>query len=462
MNLEVKFLKYKIMVVFLILLIACGNSVFSVGNTSNNTNKSILSKYSTINMNLTNNTNNRTIYVNYNYGNDENDGLTPTKPKKTLRNAAQNAIENGTIYLEKGTYNEGKTFSRSILPWESKEKDETNPIEINKNQTIVSENAILEGIALSFSNQTSIRIRNITFQNCQDTILSFDANVIVENCVFKNNKLENGSLINKKSGNLILSNCQFVENTGNTGVAVYNGPGNSIIMNSTFQRNNATEDGGAVYSIGNLIIKSSIFNCSSASKSGGAICIKHGSANITDSIFSNSQGHDGGAIKNLDIDNEESIGICTIIRCNFTNNEGTVGGAINNWGTCLIEECNSNNNTSFSGGFINNRGNCTVTYNTITNNEACGGGAVSNVGKIVLKFNTITGNSADCGFTILNEYGCTVIATDNWWGSNSDPKDQFVGEVTYSPILASPPNIPTATKTKNQEISKKLKITDIK
>lgn len=462
-------MKFNVMALLLILIILSSSCAFSVDNSSNKNNNSMNNKNLTGNIkNTTKLENDTCIYVNPSSGNDENDGLTRDKPKKHIRNAVEKSVENGIICLAEGTYSEYKKDSVSWHWAENPEGNATGSIVINKNITMIGKGAIIDGDFLSISPGKTVFIYGITFENCPNSVISIEsANLTIKNCIFQNNNVNNGSSIYKRGGNLELCDCQFINNTGENGPALNIFNGKTHVINCKFVTNNASEDGGAVCSGDDLKVERSQFLNNKAQKNGGAILLR-GKNIIYACTFTANSAYSGGSIQNqcdiVDI-GQNNDSECSIIKCIFNSNRGTVGGAINNMGYCSIKESISANNYAYCGGFIDNWGSCIIYCSSITNNSASGGGAIGNIGNMSIHLCILTGNSANCGFTILNEYGCTVNATDNWWGSDSDPKDQIYGEVTYIPVLTSPPNIPLDTKITKQEMPKKLnttKITDIK
>jgi len=154
----------------------------------------------------------------------------------------------------------------------------------------------------------------------------------------------------------------------------------------------------------------------------------------------------GGAIGNS--------GTLNLINCTFTNNYAGIGGAINNWGGTLnVNNCTFNNNTAYSeggaiyfpsvggtininnstftnntgtygGGAILSGGTLNVSYSTFTYNKVVynWGGAIWNVDSTCnVNFSRIVGNTAPSGGSAIFNEG-TTDATNNWWGSNINPK----------------------------------------
>ena len=81
------------------------NSVYTINSTNmtNITNNSDHTLNNTNTTNETHNISNTIIYVSTK-GNDNNNGLTAKTRKRTIQNAMDTVPENGTIYIQSGTY----------------------------------------------------------------------------------------------------------------------------------------------------------------------------------------------------------------------------------------------------------------------------------------------------------------------------------------------------------------------
>lgn len=164
-------------------------------------------------------------------------------------------------------------------------------------------------------------------------------------------------------------------------------------------------------------------------------------------VNGNALGNYGAAIRNE--------GDVTVTECDFTGNTASYSGAIGNIGTCRVTDCTfSGNSATFNGGAISNDGNLivtgstftgntagnnggaiasdgtlTVTECTFTGNSAVNGGAISNlvigpnIGNAEIHFSRLVDNTAVNGNAIYNEECGIVDAENNWWGSNSNPKN---------------------------------------
>lgn len=204
-------------------------------------------------------------------------------------------------------------------------------------------------------------IKGITFTNAHDSALraySTDS-ISIENCAFNNN---GASITIYSSNSTVIKNCVFNNNNNNYldvwGPAIYVESLDSRISNCTFV-NNSVElyidssynagPGGAVYSNCNY---SEISNCSfisnRAAQEGGAIYDISNQSKISACTFKGNNAYKGGAIY-ADSKNSE------IINCIFTSNGANRGGAIywSSENAGKISDCTfKSNNAPYDGGAI--------------------------------------------------------------------------------------------------------------
>lgn len=264
----------------------------------------------------------------------------------------------------------------------------------------------------------------------------------IGNSVTTNQTVANGGAIYNE-GDLTV-NGDFINNyassqlnsKGSNGGAIYNNGILKLAENLTFSGNKADYAGGAIYNAesGNAIIKSSTFDGNSA-QYGGAInnarlqSDSGGVLTITDSIFTNNRGWNGGAIRN-----QGEANIATINNTLFSANTSTNGGAIHNgaWGKVKIDGAEFSDNTATlttdlmtgktgmgQGGAITNAGVLEITNATFTGNSAAGrGGAIANVesggstGNITLSgTNTFANNTAAGVANDIYNNGTVTVAS---------------------------------------------------
>jgi hypothetical protein len=225
---------------------------------------------------------------------------------------------------------------------------------------------------------------------------------------------KNVSIVGQSSKNTILSGSSRPS-------ILYIDPNVNVnISHFTIQNGLGLNYGGAITNYGTLNLNDCTLKNNSARyqsgpiASGGAIYNTGTLSIINSTLISNSMpDYVGGAIFNN--------GKTNIQNCLFYNNSASIGAAISNWdGVLTITESNFNNNIAGQnlGGTIDNRGNLTVHYTRFYNNQ-------------------------NIAIISLDNY---ALATNNWWGSNSDPKNYAIyGNVYCTPwvilTIKSTPNI---------------------
>jgi hypothetical protein len=206
-----------------------------------------------------------------------------------------------------------------------------------------------------------------------------------------------------------------------------------VLDNLTFSNGTAT-DGGAVYNYGNLFVNSSVFRNCSATGPG----YPH-----------------GGAIAN------NVSGTLAVDAGTFTGCSAMYGGAINSWGTIssIANTTFVNCSASQHGGAISNVALLSsITTTTFANCSASNGGAIGNWGTISsISSSTLSATGAssviynqpsgsisalhfcriyhDGSASVIDNWGSDIDATNNWWGSNSNPSGFTFGGVIVSPWL---------------------------
>lgn len=315
---------------------------------------------------------------------------------RTISNGVTNVQAGRTIYIWAGTYT--GTNNRGIT--------------INKNLNIVGNGGTVT-IDAGSSNRMfiinsgrTVTMSGLTFTRGSSTTggaIQNAGTLNLNSCTFTNNRatgtgINTGGAI-QNTGTLNINGCTFTSNNADDyGGAVYNAnTGTVTVTNSNFNTNTGT-DGGAIFSYGTLTVNGSTFTGNTVSDDGGAICSGHdttvptGVLTVTGSTFTNNSGSFGGAIWNH--------GTVNVARSNFTSNTATrYGGAIRNWGTATVTESN------FTG-----------------NNAATNGDAISNYqGTITASFNRFIGNDVNDINVEYNGATSSVVAENNWWGSNTGP-----------------------------------------
>jgi hypothetical protein len=283
-------------------------------------------------------------------------------------------------------------------------------------------------------------------------------NLTVTNSVFKNNTAYYGSVLN--GGIMHINDSDFIENkfVGPTsmGTDIYITGSSSIINNALFYKTN-TEYGSIFITnvAGNVTITSSKFT-NGSSITGGGVYIRGGNVTIENTLFDSnrvSTAYRGGAIN---IQGANSVGNLWINNCNFTNNEGFDGGAVN--GDPNAQFSIYINNCIFNGNYGRNTGgavyigrnlNFNINNSIFKNNLAKSGGAVyiyggiTNItqcnfidnmattsqggaiyqweGTLNIKYSVFMNNTDVNGANHLQEAGrgANLNVDFNWWGANN-------------------------------------------
>ncbi len=345
--------------------------------------------------------------------------------------------------------------------------------------TFTVNNATASDGAAVYNTNGTLKVTESNFtDNAGGAIINDYGNLIVKESTFTGNSAAYFGGAIWTGVNCTIFSSTFTNNVAGNGSAIYNW-GNLTIFDSDFANNYAAEYAGAIYNEGLLIIYDSDFNNNNAT-SGGAI-YNNGTSNVIGCNFENNVVNAsgfaiGGAIRNLgnlavinsDFENNTASGdwnvmggaignYCldddassvnsTIINCRFTSNSAQLGGAILNlcynlYGSgsanCNVIDCIFLKNSADRGGAICNRcysmegsgsANCNITGCTFINNSASEeGGALFNIGNsttfnstLNANFNRFHNNQATYGNALYCNSG-SVNVTNNWWGSNENPK----------------------------------------
>ncbi|WP_321423206.1 PKD domain-containing protein [uncultured Methanobacterium sp.] len=362
-------------------------------------------------------------------GSDLNGIGTIANPFATIQTGLNNLLPGGTLHLLAGTYT-GTGDHGIILTRDA------NLVGENPNTTIID--GTHSSVLFTVQTGVTVTFENITLANATGTsgvALNNNGNLAIQNCNFNGNSATSQGAAILNIGTITrLSDCNFTGNLAPFGAVIYNAGTLSSISNCTFAGNGISggSNGGAIFNNATIVsITNSTFTGCSAS-SGAAIDNYYGGniSYISDCTFKNNSATYGA------IFNYATIG--TISNSTFTGNNAYFAGVINNMGNiALIIGVNFLNNTATYdyAGAIFNSGNITITESSFSGNKAAtNGGAIYTSGTSAITtvhFSSFVNNTAKTGSTIYANSG-TINATNNWWGSNSNPASQFYGTVDYS------------------------------
>jgi uncharacterized repeat protein (TIGR01451 family) len=310
---------------------------------------------------------------------------------------------------------------------------------------------------------STLTIANSSFTNNTATdrggAISNYNTLTITNSTFTNNTAANyGGAIYNNNRKLTVIDCTFINNVVQTGKlrfggAIYNN-GTLNVTSSSFTANSASNRaptttiryGGAIYNNGTLTVDHCDFTSNTA-RGGGAIYNNVGhTLNVSDSTFKLNTAYCGGGIYN-------NGGNVTVDGSIFENNTGWYGGGaiVNGYSGTLNVTSSSftvNSAPGAFGGAICNYSGCTMTAQkcNFTSNTAYGGGAIYNEGSSQVHFSRFVGNTASEGNAVYC-YSSPMNATENWWGSNLNPKtiDNLITEEDGGSVYTDPWVILTVT-----------------
>jgi len=406
------------------------------------------------------------IYVNTT-GNDTSGTGTLENPYLTIQKGIDNLEPNGTLKIANGEYcginNTNITIDKNMtIIGQSQIDTIINGSNTNWVFKILPElNVVISNLTLAngFSNNNGGAIQN--YCEISGDISGFKACVLtMDNCTFTGNTAskDGGVISNQCTINITdmnvdgfdfdacvinMNNCTFTSNTaaGNGGAisnqCTINITGDNEdsfdfaasvlnVNDCTFTGNLADGDGGAISN--NAIINVTGLNSDSLNFGACVLNMNH------NTFTENNAGVNGGVISNnctvnVTGDNIGSLNfgasVLNVNDCNLTINiAGVNGGAVFNHGTVNVDSVIFDGE-SFGACVLN------VNRSNLTNNAAeKDGGAIWNSATSNVHCNRIVFNTALHGSAIYTNN--TVDATDNWWGSNNNPKNNpnnFAGQL---------------------------------
>lgn len=221
------------------------------------------------------------------------------------------------------------------------------------------------------------------------------------------------------TGNPVLNDRNWTTNitilSGDIGAA-YNAIDNSyhVIRNENNNLNNSAILDGFTIRDGNADGGGASFN-------GGGVYNAQSSPSFINCKIVNNNGTTGGAMNNF---NNSSP---SLTNCAFMNNvSASGGGGVYNSNYCspILTNCNFQNNYGTNGASIFNLNNCNIVISNCIfkgNNAYTNGGAIFNTGTCSTNVinSTFADNYADNGGALYNSSGCNYILTNCSFGNNS-------------------------------------------
>lgn len=225
----------------------------------------------------------------------------------SVSTAIEAALSGDTILIAPGTYPGPISFQKELILTSGTSNPNTVILEVTDFFLDGLNNTRLEGLTISGVNSTSsgFLTGTIQFNDCcfegfhfaEDGRISvIFADVKFHHCTIQNNTNEYFMFWLGSGTVAEFSGCEFLENTNIAGVIYQFGTGDVIIRDCLFRNNHAIQ-GGAIRGTGGMQIFSSRFEGNSASYAGGAIFADGNSpCHITNCSFVGNSAEVGGAI----------------------------------------------------------------------------------------------------------------------------------------------------------------------
>lgn len=306
-------------------------------------------------------------YVSIN-GDDNNNG-SEESPWRTIQHAIDSVIDECTVIVNPGNYNENLMFDGRNLTVRS-----TDPIDA----TIVA-NTVIDGgetdSVVIFSNEDTSILKGFSIRN--------------------GNRDEGGGGININSNSSPTISDNIIENN----IATHSGGGIVIDSSTPVIENNIITDnlssnfaGGGIFVYdSDCSINGNTITSNEANTYGGGIDVYKCSPNITDNTISNNSSKTGGGIC---LTESDSVIIGNIITENTANSDG--GGIfIDKNEPAINVNSITENSAKWGGGIYIDNSEVSITGNSITSNDAYsdGGGIYVNTDYPNIIHNIISGNS---------------------------------------------------------------------
>ncbi len=150
-----------------------------------------------------------------------------------------------------------------------------------------------------------------------------------------------------------------------------------------------------------------------------------GKLEIRNSTFKNNSSVNGSAIANGLFSGDNSAVTLTVDNVLFTENQGGLGGALNNFATATVRRSTFSNNTSSESGGIFNQGSGTllVERSTFSNNSAGAGGGIRSNGNLTVRNSTFSNNqvsSTGGGIAVTSSAATTVVEGSTFSGNSAE------------------------------------------
>lgn len=396
----------------------------------------------------------RYAYIDGINGDDYNDGLTPSTPIKTFKQAYTNLSKGGTIYVV-NTVN----IDTDITLDKSYYEDSTSKIDMPEGSDVTikryarpKEYESLQGfdvesnvnIMIHINTGYSLILEDITIDGHKEAMTTGEVREITETGV----NAKYAMIFNE--GTLLINNAQLLNNNNTStysdglvkrnynegnGGAIFNS-GDLTIQGGSISYNTAYSGGGAIFSDKLISIKGGLLSNNTAATGGALYVWDYTDAELTGGVFQDNiaRGDAGGiylskgtfTVENIKVSGNTArnlgggFGIgkyTTLVMRNseITNNKSSIGGGFCNSGTTAstLENVVITNNSSTSlGGGIAGSSSASITIGkgtVVSHNSSANGGGVYSGGEMLVDGAIISDNTATNGGGIYNDSSTTLL-----------------------------------------------------
>ncbi|WP_458455318.1 Ig-like domain repeat protein [Methanobrevibacter sp.] len=343
-------------------------------------------------------------------GNDDNDGHSQATAVKTIEKAV--SIADGKIIISSGVYT-----VNSLL-------------DIDKDLDIIGEGSV----TIRSNARYDIEVYDDYYEEWDTethyTLIKNHANLNLTNIKFTLVPTSIKDPFINNTGNLYVNSCEFsaIRVAASYGV-IRNELKSKLVVNNTVF-NNAASTYGAILNQAELLVNNSEFKNNDLYSESGAYATgigSYGNVTVINSLFNNNKGTVGGAMYITYGYTIKINPVVEVINCTFKGNNAPgkyvagAGAAIKCSGsqvTLTVKNSTFTNNVvNGNGGAIYAEGNVNIESSYFKSNSAASGNSIyvykdtANIKDSVILDSNPIGKSDDA----------TVVANDNWWGTNDQP-----------------------------------------
>ena len=358
-------------------------------------------------------------------GNDANNGLSESRPFRTLAKAISSAsvsnIKTITVIGRLNSKSENSDYSGDAL-FNINIRSAAQITIRGKPNSLPEERAILDAQksgyrVLRISGSANIRLENIDITGGNSYAsgggIYIDGNTVLTigrgTRIYKNRTNYSGGAISAGGGRIMMEDGYIYGNRcGDGGGGVHTYEGQEFIMSGGMIYNNTANWGGGVNNMGTFILRNGAISENRAIKGSGGVCVEKGVFTMENGVIGGNKcglGNGGGGI------NIYENGHFRMRGGRITENEAGWGGGIYIEGQTDITGGFISGNTAVYGGggiYVHSMAKLFMTGGQITNNEAETGGGLRVDGHSSIENTQITGNNADIHggavFTLRGSY----------------------------------------------------------